>query len=62
VEALVEGLRQAERQEWDPQRIRTHALQFAPERFHAQLGSLLRWAWPRFQAGERLDPQEWQPQ
>jgi len=62
VEALVEGLRQAERQEWDPQQIRAHALQFAPERFHAQLGSLLRWAWPRFQAGERLDPQEWQPQ
>ncbi len=62
VEALVEGLRQADRHEWDPQQIRNHALQFAPERFHAQLGSLLRWAWPRFQAGERLDPQEWQPQ
>ncbi|MFS8801279.1 glycosyltransferase [Synechococcus sp. R6-5] len=62
VEALVEGLRQADRQEWDPQRIRAHALQFAPERFHAQLGALLRWAWPRFQAGERLDPREWSAQ
>ncbi|MFS8884685.1 glycosyltransferase [Synechococcus sp. H70.2] len=59
VEALVEGLRQAERQEWDPQQIRAHALQFAPERFHAQLRSLLRWAWPRFQAGEPLDPRAW---
>ncbi|MFS8910586.1 glycosyltransferase [Synechococcus sp. H60.3] len=59
VEALVEGLRQAERQEWDPQQIRAHALQFRPERFHAQLGSLLRWAWPRFQAGEPLDPRAW---
>ncbi len=62
VEALVEGLRQADRHEWDPQRIRAHALQFAPERFHAQLGSLLRWAWPRFQAGEPLDPRAWSAQ
>jgi glycosyltransferase involved in cell wall biosynthesis len=62
VEALVEGLRQADRREWDPQQIRAHALQFAPERFHAQLGSLLRWAWPRFQAGEPLDPRGWSAQ
>ncbi|MCF2972594.1 glycosyltransferase [Synechococcus sp. Nb3U1] len=62
VDALVEGLRQADRQEWDPERIRTHALQFAPARFHAQMGSLLRWAWPRFQAGEPLDPKEWKAQ
>ncbi|MEN9229556.1 MAG: glycosyltransferase [Thermostichus sp. DG02_5_bins_236] len=62
VDALVEGLRQADRQEWDPQRIRAHALQFAPPRFHAQMGSLLRWAWPRFQAGEPLAPTEWMAQ
>ncbi|MCJ2544164.1 glycosyltransferase [Thermostichus vulcanus] len=62
VDALVEGLRQADRQEWDPQRIRAHALQFAPARFQAQMGSLLRWAWPRFQVGEPLDPKNWQAQ
>ncbi len=62
IDALVEGLRQADRQEWDPQKIRAHALQFAPERFHARMGSLLRWAWPRFQAGEGLDPQAWSTQ
>ncbi len=62
VEALVEGLQQADRQEWDPQRIRAHALQFAPARFHAQMGSLLRWAWARFQAGEPLDPKSWRDQ
>ncbi|MEN9225290.1 MAG: glycosyltransferase [Thermostichus sp. HHBFW_bins_43] len=59
VDALVEGLRQADQREWDPQQICAHAQQFAPPRFHAQMGSLLRWAWPRFQAGELLDPQEW---
>ncbi|MGQ9838177.1 MAG: glycosyltransferase [Cyanobacteriota bacterium] len=62
VDALVEGIRQADRQPWDPQQIRAHALKFVPAQFHARLRSLLRWAWPRFQAGEPLRPQEWSAQ
>lgn len=45
---LIEGIRQAEAQVWDPQAIRAHAVGFGSERFLQQMDQLIQRAWEQW--------------
>ncbi len=57
VAGLIDGIRQAEAQAWDPQVIRSHAETFSTVRFLTQMDQAVQSAWEQFQR----DPTFYQP-